>query len=112
MANYDYFSKSLSLEIKFHFQNWNLYKSPFVVLNSALLQEKKYEKELFGEEYKDGTIAYGILEKANNGTLLIDEVSEIPIDTQASILRVLIDQKFKRINGKKDINVNIRIISS
>ena len=87
-------------------------KSPFVVLNSALLQEKKYEKELFGEEYKDGTIAYGILEKANNGTLLIDEVSEIPIDTQASILRVLIDQKFKRINGTKDINVNIRIISS
>ncbi len=87
-------------------------KSPFVVLNSALLQEKKYEKELFGEEYKDGTISYGILEKANNGTLLIDEVSEIPIDTQASILRVLIDQKFKRINGTKDINVNIRIISS
>ena len=50
--------------------------------------------------------------KAKNGTLLIDEVSEIPLDTQAKILRVLIDQKFKRINGSKDINVNIRIIAS
>jgi len=87
-------------------------KCPFVVLNSALLQPKKYEKELFGEEFRDGTVAYGALEKADKGTLLIDEVSEIPLETQASILRVLIDQKFKRINGNKDINVNIRIIAS
>ena len=87
-------------------------KFPFVVLNAALLREKKYEKELFGEELDDGLISYGILEKANKGTLLIDEVSEVPLETQASILRVLIDQKFKRINGSKDINVNIRIISS
>ena len=87
-------------------------KDPFIVLNAALLQEKRYEKELFGEEYEDGLISYGILEKANKGTLLIDEVSEVPLETQASILRVLIDQKFKRINGSKDINVNIRIISS
>ena len=87
-------------------------KFPFIVLNAALLQEKKYEKELFGEELKDGTVSTGILEKANKGTLLIDEVSEIPLETQASILRVLIDQKFKRVNGNKDIYVNIRIISS
>jgi two-component system, NtrC family, nitrogen regulation response regulator NtrX len=87
-------------------------KFPFVVLNAALLQEKKYEKELFGKENADGSITYGILEKANKGTLLIDEVSEIPLETQASILRVLIDQKFKRINGSNDIYVNIRIISS
>ena len=87
-------------------------KNPFVVLNSALLQEKKYEKELFGEEYEDGTVSFGILEKANKGTLLIDEVSEIPLETQANILRVLIDQKFKRINGTKEIYVNIRIIST
>ena len=87
-------------------------ENSFVVLNAALLQEKRYEKHLFGEEYSDGTIDYGILEKANNGTLLIDEVSEIPLETQSSILRVLIDQKFKRLNGSKDINVNIRVISS
>jgi two-component system nitrogen regulation response regulator NtrX len=84
---------------------------PFVVLNAALLHEKKYENELFGTEYSDGEISYGVLEKANKGTLLIDEVSEIPLDIQANILRVLIDQKFKRINGSQDISVSIRIIS-
>ncbi len=87
-------------------------KNPFIVLNAALLQEKKYEKELFGEEYEDGNISYGVLERANKGTLLIDEVSEIPLEIQAHILRVLIDQKFKRINGTKYINTNIRIIAS
>ncbi len=87
-------------------------KNPFIVLNAALLQEKKYEKELFGEEYEDGNISYGVLERANKGTLLIDEVSEIPLEIQANILRVLIDQKFKRINGAEYINTNIRIISS
>jgi len=87
-------------------------KQPFVVLNGASLQPDNYEYELFGSENSDGTISYGFLEKAKNGTLLIDEVSEIPLDTQAKILRVLIDQKFKRINGSKDVHVNIRIISS
>jgi len=87
-------------------------ENPFLVFNAALLQEKKYEKQLFGEEYINGTIDYGVLEKANNGTLLLDEVSEIPLEIQSNILRTLIDQKFKRINGSKDIYVNIRIISS
>tara|TARA_B100001093_G_scaffold511043_1_gene578110 strand:+ start:576 stop:1946 length:1371 start_codon:yes stop_codon:yes gene_type:complete len=87
-------------------------KKPFVVINAASLKEKTYEKELFGQEFNDGTISFGALDRANKGTLLIDEVTEIPIETQANILRVLIDQKFKRINGKKDVNVNIRIISS
>ena len=87
-------------------------KKPFVVINAASLKEKTYERELFGQEFGDGTISFGVLDRANKGTLLIDEVTEIPIETQANILRVLIDQKFKRINGKKDIHVNIRIISS
>ena len=87
-------------------------KKPFVVINAASLKETTYEKELFGQEFGDGTISFGIFDRANKGTLLIDEVTEIPIETQANILRVLIDQKFKRVNGKKDINVNIRIISS
>ncbi len=85
---------------------------PFIVINAASLKENTYEKELFGQEYNDGTISFGALDRANKGTLLIDEVTEIPILTQANILRVLIDQKFKRVNGKQDINVNIRIISS
>ena len=87
-------------------------KEPFVIINSALLKEKTYEKELFGEEFEDGNISFGALERANKGTLLIDEVSELPLETQANVLRVLIDQKFKRLNGSKDISVNIRLISS
>jgi len=87
-------------------------KKPFVVINAASLKETTYEKELFGQEFEDGTMSSGVFDRANRGTLLIDEVTEIPIETQANILRVLIDQKFKRINGKKDVNVNIRIISS
>tara|TARA_B110001452_G_C15218592_1_gene422476 strand:+ start:649 stop:2013 length:1365 start_codon:yes stop_codon:yes gene_type:complete len=87
-------------------------ENAFIVFNAALLKEKNYEKQLFGEEYSDESIDYGILEKANNGTLLLDEVSEIPIEIQSHILRTLTDQKFKRINGSKDIYVNIRIISS
>ena len=87
-------------------------KEPFVILNAALLKENTYEKELFGQEFDGGNISSGALERANKGTLLIDEVAEIPIETQANILRVLIDQKFKRFNGTKNINVNIRLISS
>ena len=87
-------------------------KEPFVIINAALLKENTYEKELFGEEFDDGNISFGALERANKGTLLIDEVSEIPQETQANVLRVLIDQKFKRLNGSKDIHVNIRLISS
>ena len=90
----------------------NRNKGPFVILNGALLDVKKYEQELFGEEKSNGAILYGALEKASKGILLIDEVSEIPLETQSKILRVLIDQKFKRINGNHDINVDVRIICS
>ena len=85
---------------------------PFVVVNGALLDPQKYELELFGSKKENETINYGFFEKAQNGTLLIDEISEIPLETQAKILRVLIDQKFKRVNGSKEINVNVRIIST
>tara|TARA_B100001027_G_scaffold140418_1_gene97632 strand:- start:3296 stop:4651 length:1356 start_codon:yes stop_codon:yes gene_type:complete len=85
---------------------------PFVILNGALLDIRKYEEELFGEEKQDGSISYGALEKASGGFLLIDEVTEIPLETQSKILRVVVDQKFKRINGNHDINVDVRIICS
>jgi len=87
-------------------------ENPFIVFSAALLKENKYEKQLFGEEYENGDIDYGVLEKANKGILYLDEASEIPFEIQSNILRTLIDQKFKRINGTKDINVDIRIISS
>ena len=85
---------------------------PFVVINGALLDSDKYELELFGEEKSNGSISFGALEKANKGTLLIDQLSEIPLNIQSKILRVLIDQKFKRLNGNTDINVDVRIICS
>jgi len=88
------------------------FKGSFITLNGALLDNKKYELELFGEEKDNGSISYGALEKATAGILLIDEISEIPLETQSKILRVLIDQKFKRINGIHDIFVDVRIICS
>ncbi len=87
-------------------------KKPFVVVNGALLDPQKYELELFGSEKTNQTVNLGFFEKAKDGTLLIDEVSEIPLETQAKILRVLIDQKFRRVNGSEEINVNVRIIST
>ncbi len=85
---------------------------PFIILNGALLDLEKYELELLGEEKDDASIIYGALEKASGGILLIDEVTEIPLNTQSKILRILIDQKFKRINGTHDIKVDVRIFSS
>ena len=87
-------------------------RKPLIIVNGALLDPKKYETELFGTENEDDTINYGFFEKAKDGTLLIDEISEIPLETQAKLLRVLIDQKFKRVNGSKEINVSVRIIST
>ena len=86
--------------------------NPFIIINGALLDKDKYELELFGEEKNDGSISYGALEKANKGTLLVDQVTEVPLDIQSKILRVLTDQKFKRVNGNNDINVDVRIICS
>jgi two-component system, NtrC family, nitrogen regulation response regulator NtrX len=96
---------------KIHKQS-NRQKGPFVIINGALLDVTKYEQELFGEVKKDGSILYGALEQSSSGILLIDEISEVPLETQSKILRVLIDQKFKRINGTQDITVNVRIICS
>ena len=93
-------------------KNSNRNMKPFVVLNGALLDSSKYELELFGEQKANGVISYGALEKSNNGTLLIDQVSEIPLDIQSKILRVLTDQKFKRVKGTNDIIVDVRLICS
>lgn len=87
-------------------------KKPFIIVNGALLDPEKYELELFGSENANEIINYGFLEKAKDGILLIDDVTEIPLETQAKILRVLTDQKFRRVNGSKEIKVNVRIIST
>ena len=86
--------------------------NPFIVCNGALLDPQHFDVELFGIENKDGSIVEGFFEKADKGTLLIDNVSEIPLDTQVKILRVLTDQKFRRVNGAKNILTNVRVFAT
>ena len=85
---------------------------PFIVINASLLEPEGIENELFGIE-DNGLIKHtGFFEKANNGTLFIDEVGEMPMQTQIKILRVLTEQSFTRIGSDKTINIETRIISS
>ena len=86
--------------------------NPFIVCNGALLDPQHFDIELFGIENKDGSIVEGFFEKADKGTLLIDNVSEIPLDTQVKILRVLTDQKFRRVNGTKNVLTNVRVFAT
>ena len=86
--------------------------NPFVVCNGALLDPQHFDMELFGIENKDGSIVQGFFEKADKGTLLIDNVSEIPLDTQVKILRVLTEQKFRRLDGTKNILTNVRVFTT
>jgi len=86
--------------------------NPFIVCNGALLDPQHFDIELFGIENKDGSIVEGFFEKANKGSLLIDNVSEIPLDTQVKILRFLTDQKFRRVNGTKNILTNVRVFAT
>ena len=83
----------------------------FLTVACASLQSEKMEELLFGQEV-DGKISPGLFEKAHGGTLFFDEVAELPIGTQAKILRVLVDQVFTRVGGKNIVRVNCRIISS
>jgi len=91
----------------------SLYKNgPFIVINASLLEPNGIENELFGVE-ENGLIKHtGLFEKANKGSLFIDEVAEMPIQTQIKILRVLTEQSFTRMGGEKVINIETRIISS
>ena len=86
--------------------------NPFVVCNGALLDPQHFDMELFGIENKDGSIVQGFFEKADKGTLLIDNVSEIPLDTQVKILRVLTEQKFRRVDGTRNILTNVRVFTT
>ena len=86
---------------------------PFVVLNAAVLSPEIVEEELFGTEDRlGGPRKVGALEAAHGGTLFVDEVSDMPMETQGKILRVLVEQKFVRIGGANKVHVDVRIISS
>ena len=85
---------------------------PFVVLNAAAMAPDRVEEELFGTEDHVGPRKVGALEEAHSGTLYIDEIADMPIETQSKVLRVLVEQKFQRVGGGPKVSVDVRIISS
>src|SRR3954463_11188014 len=89
-------------------------KGPFVVINAAAITPERMEPELFGIEASNGAQSRkpGALEDADGGTLFIDEIADMPRETQNKILRVLVDQTFTRVGGNKKISVDVRIVSS
>lgn len=87
--------------------------APFIVLNAAAMAPDRVEIELFGiEEGTSGQKKVGALEEAHGGTLYIDEVADMPLETQGKVLRVLVEQKFQRIGGGTKVHVEVRIVSS
>jgi two-component system nitrogen regulation response regulator NtrX len=89
-------------------------EGPFVVINAAAMTPERMEIELFGVEQADGSRErkVGALEEAHGGTLFIDEIADMPRETQNRVLRVLVDQTFQRVGGSNKISVDVRIISS
>ena len=87
---------------------------PFVVLNCAAMNPDRMEMELFGHETAgdDAPRNVGTLEAAHGGTLLLDEVSDMPLETQGKIVRVLHEQTFTRVGGKSAVKVDVRVIAS
>ncbi|MGC6471800.1 MAG: sigma-54-dependent transcriptional regulator [Parvibaculales bacterium] len=83
---------------------------PFVAVNAAILEPENMEYVLFGQ-VENGDVYPGLLEKAHGGSLYIDEIGEMPIDTQNKILRVLTDQEFIRLGGGPNVKVDVRIIT-
>jgi two-component system nitrogen regulation response regulator NtrX len=86
---------------------------PFVVINAATITPETMEEELFGVEGGDGRgRRIGALEEAHGGSLYIDEIGDMPRETQNRILRVLVDQNFQRVGGATRVHVDVRVISS
>ncbi len=85
----------------------------FVVLSAATMAPERMEEELFGVEAKAGeALRIGALEESHGGTLYIDEIADMPMETQGKVLRVLVDQTFQRVGGTKKVKVDVRIITS
>jgi len=89
-------------------------EGPFVVINAAAITPDWMEIELFGTEQSNGSQErkVGALEEAHGGTLFIDEIADMPRETQNKILRVLVDQTFQRVGGTTKVSVDVRIVSS
>jgi len=89
-------------------------EGPFVVINAAAITPERMELELFGVEQSNGEQQRktGALEEAHGGTLFVDEIGDMPRETQNKILRVLVEQTFQRVGGTNKVQVDVRIISS
>ena len=86
---------------------------PFVMLNCAILNPARFEEELFGMEAgPDSPRRSGVLERAHGGTLLLEEVSDMPLETQGKIVRALQDQTFERLGGSQRVRVDVRVIAT
>lgn len=86
---------------------------PFRAVNAASMVPDRVEEELFGIEDETGaTFKTGLLERAHFGTLYLDEVADMPSETQSKLLRLLVNQRFQRVGGQKDVQVDVRIITS
>jgi two-component system nitrogen regulation response regulator NtrX len=86
--------------------------APFVVVSAARMDPERVEEELFGVEDQSGLVRPGFLEQAHGGTLYLDEIADMPMTTQAKILRVLTEQSFTRVGGQRQVKVDVRVISS
>lgn len=88
-------------------------EQPFIVVSAATIAPERMEEELFGVEGEGGRPkSIGLMERAHGGTLMFDEVGDMPLETQGKILRVLVDQRFRRVGGDSPVSVDVRIISS
>ena len=86
-------------------------KAPFIVLSAAMMSPERVEEELFGSE-AEGGMRPGLLEHAHGGTLFLDEIADMPLTTQAKILRVLTDQSYNRVGGQRPVKVDVRVLSA
>ncbi len=86
--------------------------APFIVINAARMAPDRMETELFGVESANGERRIGTFEEADGGTLFIDELADMPLETQAKILRVLQEQTFTRIGGTEEITVDVRVVTA
>jgi len=88
-------------------------EAPFVAVNAAAISPDRMEMELFGVEEPGSALRkVGLFEQAHGGTLLLDEVADMPMETQGKILRVLVDQTFERVGSRARVEVDVRVISS
>ena len=86
---------------------------PFIIVSAATIAPDRMEEELFGIEGENGQPkSVGLLERAHGGTLMFDEVGDMPYETQGKILRVLVDQRFRRVGGAEPVTVDVRIVST